>query len=380
MLFNFLLTAYRSLLKKKFFTVLNVLGLSIGMAVFLLIMQYVHFERSYEKFLPDTSNTYRVILEMYLNNELQQASAENYPGVGPALKQELPDVVSYARLYNMGYKNNIVIAYEDGGADPVAFKQRKFLYADSAFLPLMGYAMVQGHPKTALADANSAVISERYAKMYFGKEDPIGKTLHLRDDDYNNELCKVTAVFKDLPENTHLKFDILFSYKTLYGRGDWAIGRYDQSWRRKDMYTFVELLSGTDVKAFEAKLPSIVDKYNPELAQRNRKDILKLQRVESIHLHSSLAEEPEPNGDYRIVKFMLVIAVFVLVLAWVNYVNLSTAKALDRANEVGVRKVMGAFRMELMAQFFVEASLVNFVALVLALILVWLFLPLFNLV
>lgn len=380
MLLNFLLTAYRSLLKKKFFTTLNILGLSVGMIVFLLIVQYVHFERSYEKFLPNARNIYRVTLEMYKSNELQQASAENYPGVGPALKNELPEVLGYARLYNMGYKNNVVIAYEDKAGDPVAFKQKRFLYADSSVLPMMGYEMVQGDARKALAEANSIVISEEYATMYFGKEDPLGKVLHLRDDDYNDELCKVTGVFKNLPDNTHLKFDVLISYKTLYSRGDWAIGRYDQSWFRKDMYTFIQLREGTDLKAFEAKLPSIVDKYNPELKKRDMANVLRLQPLESIHLNSNLAEEFETNGDQRIVSFMSIIALFVLILAWVNYINLSTAKALERANEVGVRKVMGAFRTQLMVQFFVEAAVVNFVALVIAFIAVWLLLPAFNMV
>ncbi len=380
MLFNFLLTAYRSLLKKKFFTTLNILGLAVGMIVFLLIVQYVHFERSFEKFLPNSGNIYRVTLEMYKSNELQQATAENYPGVGPALKNEFPDVLGYARLYNMGYKNNVVIAYEDKAGDPVAFKQKRFLYADSSLLPVLGYEMAKGEARTALAEANSIVISEKYATMYFGNEDPIGKVLHLRDDDYNSELCKVTGVFKNLPDNTHLKFDVLISYKTLFSRGDWAINRYDQGWFRKDMYTFVQLREGTDVKSFEAKLPPIVEKYNPGLKKRDRVDVLKLQPLESIHLTSSLAEEFETNGDQRIVSFMAIIALFVLILAWVNYINLSTAKALERANEVGVRKVMGAFKTQLMTQFFVEAALVNLMALTIAFIAVWLLLPAFNFV
>jgi putative ABC transport system permease protein len=380
MLSNFLLTAYRSLLKKRFFTTLNILGLAVGMIVFLLIVQYVHFERSYEKFLPHPGDIYRVTLEMYKSNELLQASAENYPGVGPALKNEFPDVLGYARLYNMGYKNNVVIAYEDKAGDPIAFKQKRFLYADSSFLPMMGYEMAQGEARTALAQANSIVISERYATMYFGNEDPLGKVLHLRDDDYNSELCKVTGVFKDLPENTHIKFDVLISYKTLFSRGDWAITRYDQGWFRKDMYTFVQLREGTDVKAFEAKLPAIVDKYNPELKKRDQANILRLQPIESIHLNSNLAEEFETNGDERIVSFMGIIAIFVLILAWVNYINLSTAKALERANEVGVRKVMGAFKTQLMTQFFVEAALVNLISLVTAFVTVWLLLPAFNFV
>lgn len=379
MLSNFLLTAYRSLRKKKFFTILNIAGLSVGMIVFLLIMQYVYFERSYEKFLPATGDIYRVALEMYQNNELIQTSAENYPGVGPALKQDLPEVISFARLYNMGYKNNVVIAYEDKTGDPVAFKQRQFLYADSAFLPMMGYQLVHGDVRTALAQANSAVVSEQYARMYFGDEDPIGKTLHMRDDDFNNELCKVTGVFKDLPENTHLKFDVLFSYKTLFRRYEGkGLARYDQSWKRKDMYTFVQLQHGSNADAFAAKLPGIIDKFNPDLKAQGRKDIFRVQPLESIHLHSSLSEEPEPNGDGRIVQFMLVIGSFVLILAWVNYVNLATARSLDRANEVGVRKVMGAFRIQLMVQFFVEAALVNFIALTIAFVAVWLLLPGFN--
>lgn len=194
----------------------------------------------------------------------------------------------------------------------------------------------------------------------------------------NNELCKVTGIFKDLAENTHLKFDILFSYKTLFSRSERAVARYDQSWQRKDMYTFIQLQDGVDPKTVEAKLPALIDKYNPDLKSRNRKDVFKLQSLESIHLYSNLAEEAEPNSDYRIVGFMMVIGGFVLVLAWVNYINLSTAKAIDRANEVGVRKVMGAFRIQLMMQFFVEAALVNFIALTLAFLAVWLLLPVFN--
>jgi putative ABC transport system permease protein len=227
MIRNLLLTALRSLKKNKFFSFLNIIGLSIGMAVFLLISQYVWFERSYEDFIPGREDLYRVTLTSYLNNELALASAENYPGVGPALKNELPEVTGYARLYNLGYKNNAIITYEDAKPEPIAFKQRKFLYADSSFLPLMQYEMVAGDAKTALAEPFTAVISEKYARMYFGNEDPLGKMLRMRDDDQANELVKVTGVLKELPPNTHLKFDILFSYKTLFTRGDWALSRYD---------------------------------------------------------------------------------------------------------------------------------------------------------
>ncbi|HKR06189.1 MAG TPA: ABC transporter permease [Bacteroidia bacterium] len=357
---------------------LNILGLAIGMAVFLLIAQYVKFERSYENFIPGKENIYRVKLESYNNKELLTASAENYPGVGPALKSELPEVMAYARLYNMGYKNNIIITYKDAKPQPVAFKHRSFLYADLALFSMMGYEMVKGDPATALSEPLHAVISEKYAHMYFKDEDPIGKTLFLQDDDFVNEQAKVTGIFKDLPSNTHLKFDILFSYKTLLLRGEWAQRRYASGWGRKDMYTYIQLRPGTDPKKVEAKLPAIVNKYRPEFAGTLRKDVLSLQPLTDIHLYSDLAEEPESNGNGRIVLFMGIIGIFVLVIAWINYVNLSTARALERAKEVGIRKVIGAFKRQLITQFLVEASLVNLFSIIIAWGLAMLSLSYFN--
>ena len=378
MIKNLLLTALRSLKKNKFFSALNITGLAIGMTVFLLIAQYVQYEKSYENFIPGRENIYRVKLEAYDKNELIMNTAENYPGVGPALKTELPEVVSYARLYNMGYKNNVIITNENAKPDPIAFRQRRFMYADSTFLPMMGYEMVKGNAAQALAEPFTAVISEKYAKMYFGKEDPIGKELHLRDDDFVDELVKVNGVFKELPTNTHLKFDVLFSYNSLYPRGDWAVQRYRLGWRRKDMYTFVQLRPGTDPKKTEAKLPAIVDKYKPELKASTQKQVLGLQPIKDIHLTSDLTEEPETNGNGRTVFFLGLIGIFVLIIAWINYINLSTARAMERAREVGVRKVIGAVRPQLINQFLVEAALVNLLSVLIAGGLAFLCLPTFN--
>ncbi|MCB0580235.1 MAG: ABC transporter permease, partial [Phaeodactylibacter sp.] len=193
MIRNYLRIALRSLLKHKLYSFIHIFGLAIGMAVFLLIAQYVRFERSYEDFIPGAENIYRVTLEQYLNGELQIASAENYPAVGPALLQELPEVASFARLYNLGYKNNVIITNEQAKPEPIAFKHRKFLYADSAFLPMMGYEMAAGNPATALAKPLTAVVSEKYASLYFGSENPIGQSLRLQDDDFNDELVTVTG-------------------------------------------------------------------------------------------------------------------------------------------------------------------------------------------
>jgi putative ABC transport system permease protein len=367
MLKNLIIASFRSLLKNRFFSALNIIGLSIGMAVFMLIAQYVHFEQSYENFIHDADNIYRVKLDVFRNGEQIVSSAENYPGAGPAFLREFSEVTNYARLYNLGYKNNVIITYTPEMGEPVAFKQRQFLYADSSFLSLMGYPMVAGDPATALAEPFKAVISETQAKKYFGNDNPIGKLIRMQDDDFNNELCQVTGVFKDLPPNTHLKFDVLFSYKTLFARGDYAPGRYNTSWGRKDMYTFVKLAPGTDPKMLEEKLPAIVEKYKPKDQTIAVDDVLSLQPLKSIHLHSSIADEPETNGDADIVLFLGLIGVFVIIIAWINYVNLATARAMERAREVGIRKVMGAYKNQLITQFIVESAMVNLIAIILAL-------------
>jgi putative ABC transport system permease protein len=379
MIRNLFITAVRSLLKNKFFSAINIFGLSIGMAVFLLLAQYTKFERSYENFVPGKENIYRVKLETFNNGEQILNSAENYPGAGPALKNEIPEVVSFARLYNAGYKNNVIITYKDAKPDPIAFKQKRFQYADSSFLPMMGYEMVKGNAKSALAEPFTCVISETYAKLYFKAEDPIGKILVLQDDDFNNESARVTGVFKDLPENTHMKFDILYSYQTLYNRFEAAPRRYFTGWFRKDMYVFVQLRPGTDPAKVEARFPAIVKKFKPEQqTQASQKDVISLQPLPDIHLKSDLAEEVEPNGNERIVFFMGLIGIFVLVIAWINYVNLSTARALERAKEVGIRKVVGALKTQLINQFLAESAFVNLISVLLAWGLTFLSLSFFN--
>ena len=194
--------ALRSFLKNRVFSFIHVTGLGIGLAAFLLIALYVQFERSFDQFSPNAHRIYRVALEQYINGELSIASAENYPGVGPAMKADIPGVQAFARMYNMGYKNNVVISWENTpSGEPIQYKHRNFLYADSAFLPMMGYPMAKGNAATALAKANTAVISQKYANLYFGQADPIGKQLRLQDDDFNNELVTVTGVFENVLVN-----------------------------------------------------------------------------------------------------------------------------------------------------------------------------------
>lgn len=384
MLQNYLTAAFRNLLKRKGFSLINILGLSLGITAFFLILQYVSFEWSYDQYHENKEDIYRVQLDQYQNGELLFKSAENYPALGPALQEEFPEVLHFTRLYNLGAKNNMIVSYEENPTAPVQFKHKRLLYADETFFPMFSYQLLAGDEKTALEAPFKMAITESYAKKYFGDmplNEVIGKMLHMQDDDFNDELCEVTAVVKDPSANSHLKFDILISYSTLYARyegSDRARERYDRAWWRKDMYTYIQVKPGTDPNDLASKFPTIIEKYNPELAENNREDLLSLQPLTKIHLTSRLSDEVEPNGDGDAVQFLFLISLFILLIAYINYINLATARSLERANEVGIRKVLGAFRAQLIRQFLLESVLVNFVSVAIGAGIFILLLPFFS--
>ncbi len=365
MLKNLFKTSFRSLFKNKLYSVINISGLAIGMASALLILFYVTFELNYDTYQPDNDRVYRVSLEIFQNGDFVFHSAENYPPVGQTMVRDYPEVIEWAHLYNMGSKNNVVITYEDSPGEPIKFKHKKFLYASPSTLSFFGVQMIDGNAETALTEPFTMAISESTAMKYFGNENPIGKYLRLKDDDFNDENCQVTAVYKDLPANTHLKFDVLISTPTLYNRFDGANDRYNTGWRRKDFYTYIKLTEGADAEALQAKLPEMVDRYMPGLADRGAVNKMYLQPLRDIHLTSKLSDESEINGDKSSITFLLFIAFFIILIAWVNYVNLATSRSLDRAREVGIRKVLGSLRLQLISQFLFESFLVNFLAVVL---------------
>jgi putative ABC transport system permease protein len=377
MLKNYFNVAFRSLIKNRLYSFINIFGLAIGIAAFLLIQQYVTFEKSYESFVPENKDIYRVQLDVYQKNELVYKSSENYAGAGPMMLQDFPEVINSAKLYNMGSKNNVIISTANGELTPKVLKHRRFLYAEAAFLPMFSSDMIYGNAETALEKPHTIVISETTAQKYFGNEDPMGKLLRLEDDDRNNELCEVTGVFKDLPENTHLKYDVLISFETLFTRGDWAKGRYGTGWRRKDFYTYVQLKNGTNPRVVESKLETFVDKYKPENKEKNVRDVLLLQPLNDIHLYSQLTDEAEVNGDGDGVLYISIIAFFILIIAWVNYINLSTARSFDRGREVGLRKVLGSYRSNLIVQFLIESFVINLLSMFLAFLLILIASPFF---
>lgn len=369
MLKNYFLIALRSFSKHKSFTLLNVVGLSLGMVASLLILQYVKYERSYDSFHSNSADIYRVNYNQWQNGNLRFECAAAVPAVGPALKNNFPEVKRFTRLFPVSG----VASYNSPTRGEIAFREEKMQIADSSVFDVFDIELLEGDKLTSLAGPDKAVLSEHAVKRYFADEDPIGKTISWD----GQRKFEVRGVFKNLPDNSHIKFDFLFSYGTLNRETQNAS---ETEWGWYDFNTYVLLEPGTDVKALQAKFDAWLEANRGEDWKRyNGKQEFVLQPLLDIHLGKVLLQESQPDerGNADSVYALTVIAFIILVLAWVNYINLSTAKSFERANEVGVRKVMGAHRTQLMKQFLSESVLVNLVVAILSVVLVWVLWPAF---
>src|SRR5260221_12663728 len=370
MINNYIPSAIRNFLKHKSFTFLNVIGLSLGLAASLLILQFVKYERSYDSFHRKVGDIYRIQYNGFQNGKLNFECAAAVPAVGPALKNNFSEVSRFTRLYPVSG----IITYENPEIGPIAFREEKMQITDSSVFEVFDFKLIKGDPKTSLAGPNKAIISQRAARKYFGDVDPIGKTISWDGD----KKFEVTGILENVPDNSHIKFDFLFSYQTLNRE---SRNESDTSWGWYDFNTYVLLQPGTDVKALQAKWDTYLLKTRGEdWTKTNRRQEFILQPLLGIHLYSNLLQEsqPEERGDGDSVYALTVIALFILIIAWVNYINLATAKSFDRANEVGVRKVMGAEKGQLIKQFLSESFLVNFLAGLLAILIVCLAWPAFS--
>lgn len=367
---NYFKMAYRNLLRNKVFSIVNIFGLAIGMAACFFIFAYVHFESSYDRYHRHAADLYRINISFGGSFGGFPAMSTNHPATGPAMKADFPEVKDFARLVPPSiFLPGSTITYTDTKGQDVTLNQDKMFIADPSFLRMFSFPFVAGDPATALNEGRSIVISESMAKKYFGRADPIGKSVTL-----NRQLpLKVTGVFKDVPENSHLKFDMLISFVTM---GD-KFG-YTQ-WGWPEFYTYVQLAPGTDPKKIEARFPAFVERY---LGQKERelnfRTYLHMQPLGDIHLRSGDIKGPEVGGSDKEVYFLTLIGVLILVIAWINYINLSTAKSVERAKEVGLRKVVGGLRRQIMGQFILESVLVNLLALVVAVFIVLICFPLFG--
>ncbi|HTF17562.1 MAG TPA: ABC transporter permease [Chryseolinea sp.] len=369
MIKNYLLTAFRSFFKNRSFTILNVLGLTIGIVASLLILQYVKYERSYDSFHQQASDIYRVQYNQWQNGKLRFECAAAVPAVGPALKNNFPEVRRFTRLFPVSG----VISY-DSPSGVKAFREEKMQITDSSVFEVFDFKLLKGEEMDVLTGPNKAVISERAAKRYFGNEDPIGKTIAWD----GNRKFEVRGIFADIPANSHIKFDFMLSYQTLNIESN---RESETNWGWYDFNTYVLLEPGADAKALQAKWDKwlVVNKDEEWKKTNSRKEFI-LQPLLDIHLGKVLLQESEPGerGDRDSVYALSFIALFILIIAWVNYINLATAKSFDRANEVGVRKALGAQKRQLVYQFLAESLLINLVAAALAVVAVLLLWPVFS--
>jgi putative ABC transport system permease protein len=333
------------------------------MTAFVMIMHYVIFERSYDKFHDDYERIYRIRYERYSEDGSSVRFASCCPPAGALIRDRYPEVEKLGRI--LRYKASV--SYENK-----YFMEERMYFAETDFLEIFKVKFIKGNPHEGIKEPGNTFISKLTAEKYFGDEDPMGKTLSV--DKKTN--YKVAGVFEDIPENSHLKFDILLSYQnviSLYGED------FQHAWGHTGVFTYAKLKPGTDLNGLENKLDALVEEQFGE-ALKYYKMVMKLpvQPLTDIHLNSHFMQEYEINGNKDAVDILFIIAVFVIIMAWVNYINLSTAGALNRAREVGLRKVVGASRFNLVVQFFAEIILLNLFAVLFSMALVYLFTPLFN--
>jgi putative ABC transport system permease protein len=367
---NYLKTAFRNLLRSKFYTSINIIGLAVGLATCLLIFLYVHDELSFDKYNVNADRIYRV------NNEVK--FGDNYfdLAVCPALQgstmvREFPQVQQYTRL--RWYGSFLV---KKGNEN---IQEGRIGFADSSLFDVFTLPMIQGDPKTALKEYHSLVITESIAKKYFNSTDVVGKTMLINDTGN----YKITAVIKDIPKQSHFNFD--FFVPMIENNGS-----NDDNWLSENWSTYILLKKNADVKQVEAQLNPLMDKHvGPQLKSiinQNIDDFKKsggyvkasLTPLTDIHLHSNKTAELDGNGSVEYVYIFSGIALLILLIACVNFMNLSTARSSNRAKEVGVRKVLGSLKKNLIQQFLTESLLISSIALVFSLLIAWLLLPYFN--
>jgi putative ABC transport system permease protein len=365
MITNYLRVAFRNIFKRKGYSVLNIAGLTIGMSCCLLIFHYVSYEKSYDAFEPGAKQIVRVRLDSYQQNVLAYKSATSYPAIGPTMKKDFPEVQDFCRLID----DNLLLSNEPLDKK---FSEDKGYFADPSVVDMFGIHFIKGDPQTALNGPDKIILSETTAKKYFGNVDALGKILVNRSGE-NIETFQVTGIYKDFPANSHLIMQYLVSYATLGKeirlQGD-SSNATETAWGWYDFYVYLQLKPGVNYTQLETKLPAFTDKYinsNEWMKANNRRNELHFIPLNDIHLYSNYNQEAEVNGNGQAVGFLFLIAIFIICIAWINYINLATARSVERAKEVGVRKLLGAVRSTLIRQFITESFVLNFISLLLSL-------------
>lgn len=373
------LIAFRNLIKHKLYSFINITGLAIGIAACLVITQYVIFQLSFDRYHADAEQLYRVNTTTYQNEEFQGTSLYCGFALGPALGRDVPEFETFSRVHPEW--GGAVMAREQDGEVNNPYFEEDILYVDPTFLDMFTLDFLYGQAESALTDPNSIAISESKAKKYFGDDlsEVVGQTLRASGG-WLAGVFKVSGIFKDVPANSHLRFDFLKPIKNLLENGQYANDGADWGWT--NFFLYAKTVSSTTEKATEAKIADLMQTYDPSTLEENPiRQVLSLEPIVNIHLKSEIEGG---DGEFAnaesidTVYFLIAIAVFILVIAWINFINLSTAKAIDRGLEVGIKKAMGAIRGQLISQFLTESFWINMLAVGLAVGLAYLTLPLLG--
>ncbi len=369
---NYILTSLRNLWKFKGYSIINVLGLAVGIASALIIFLFVQDELSYDRHNEKFDNIYRFNIKARIQGNAIDGALSNAP-LGPTLKADFPEVLEYTRLYT--FEGDPKIRYEDK-----VFIESNFYYADSTFFNVFTAPALHGNPARMLTRPNTVVLTEETARKYFGDENPLGKVLKIGQEERTFE---VTGVVKGFPDNSHFHFNLLGSFSSTWlADVTW--------WISNNNYTYVVLQEGIAPEKVEAKIPDLLVQYmGPQLEQAlgtSMDEFLEsgneygyfIQPLKDIHLRSGLQFEIEPGGSMTSVYIFSLIAIFLIIIASINFMNLSTASSSSRASEVGIRKVVGSNKSKLIWQFIIESFIITIFSLILAVILVELFITPFN--
>ncbi|MEM1135815.1 MAG: ABC transporter permease [Bacteroidota bacterium] len=361
MLQHYLQLTLRLLWKNKFFSLVNIAGLALSMAAAFFIFRYVSNELSYDRFHQFADQLYRVNIQFEKEWGELSKSARVSPVVGTVLQDNFPAIEALTRLIILG-PDGIVSFGENASAI------RNILMADANFFQLFSFELTEGNPKTALSDPFKIMLAKSVADQFFKGESAVGKTIEINADNLDGSAeFVVSGVYKDFPENTHIKPGVLISYATLF---EFVGHRFDESWDWNESFTYVKLNKSTDLENIENGLNQISEKANQSKWDENAtKWQYELQNITDIHLQQGISHEIIPTVNEANIWFLGAMAVFILVIAYINYVNLSIVKSFRRLKEVGVRKVAGANRKQLFAQFLLEVCITNSIAFVLALLL-----------
>ncbi len=368
----------RNLQKHKWLSLINILGLAFGLAASLLLMMHVSHELSYDQNWENARQIYRISYDRYQNGDLSFKSARTLRGMAAVLKDKLPEVAASTEI-----SSDVVTVYNENSQ----IQDIRMFIADSTFFSVFKLNFINQKGKNPLTDLYSSVISESAARSLFGTTNAVGKWFKVCQ---GWRFC-VTGVYKDLPTNTHLPFDMLLSWPTYYhyfqnwdnDSGTEVIRNpnafknnrpvTEWSWGYNGCYAYLVTNPGTDTKLVESKIEKIAVDYTKNITENDGKASFHLQPITDIHLNSNLDNEVQPNGDKNSVYALIFIALIILCIAWVNFINLTLVRAVEHAKSIGLRKIVGAMKKQLIAQFMSEAMITNFIGILLALILVFIF-------